>query len=164
MQNNWKIVYTTHENRIYEVWNEERRREYIEELRERENECKNTRATDTDGNEVGIIAQQLREHYDMAFKCEQKTPRPMIEEEAQISTNDIKTQLKKIKLRKAPGPDGIKAELFKVLVDSNKCTKELTLPKYYCRQLEEIQHYSHTKDEKADSQRFKNNCFCQCIL
>ena len=82
---------------------------------------------DTDGNEVGIIPQQLREHYDMAFKCEQKISQPMTEEEAQISINDVKTQLKKIKHRKAPGPDGIKAELFKVLVDSNKCTEELTL-------------------------------------
>ena len=51
----------------------------------------------------------------------------MTEEEAQISTNDVKTQLKKIKHKKVPGSDGIKAELFKVLVDSNKCIEELTL-------------------------------------
>lgn len=87
---------------------------------------------DKDGNEVGII-QQLQEHCDKAFKCEQKTPRPMIEEYAQITTNDIKVCTpKKTKHRKAPEVLGLKESRLnslKVLVDSNKCRRTRTMSK-----------------------------------
>ena len=42
-----------------------------------------------------------------------------------ITDQDIKTRLKKTKNRKAAGPDGIKIELFKVMIDSSICMRNL---------------------------------------
>ena len=46
-------------------------------------------------------------------------------EEPIITRNDVICQLMKIKEKKAPGPDGLKPELLKVLIEGNHCVEIL---------------------------------------
>ena len=48
-------------------------------------------------------------------------------EEPIITRNDVICPLMKIKEKKAPGPDGLKPELLKVLIEDNHCLEILTL-------------------------------------
>ena len=65
----------------------------------------------------------LMEHLDMAVEH----PVGLISfmKDPYITDQDIKTRLKKTKNRKAAGPDGIKIELFKVMIDSSICMRNL---------------------------------------
>ena len=44
-----------------------------------------------------------------------------------ITEQEVKRHLDKLKNKKAPGPDGLKSELYKVMADSNIFTKDLTV-------------------------------------
>ena len=102
-------IYKMHENRINEVWGEDERKSYEEEI-DRENRERN-------------IREQLREHLDMAFPIE-KIIRPM--REPSITEKKVKSCLKRLKNKKAAGPDGLKSELYKTLGEDEECLKVLT--------------------------------------
>ena len=73
-------------------------------------------------------------------------------------TDDIKRQIKKLKNRKAPGPDGLKPELFKIMKDSEICINGLKMSyKYILESGEEnpnwdtSKNYTCTKSKEAHS-------------
>lgn len=73
------------------------------------------------GHQTGIPS-TLAEHMDMAHKVE-KGIKPM--NDKTINKEDIKTIIRKLKNKKAPGPDRIKPELIKALLNSDICIDEI---------------------------------------
>ena len=47
-------------------------------------------------------------------------------EEPEITVQDVKLQLQRIKEKKSPGPDGMKPDIFKILGTDEQCTQVLT--------------------------------------
>ena len=47
-------------------------------------------------------------------------------EEPEITIQDVKQQLQRIKEKKSPGPDGMKPDIFKILGTDERCTQVLT--------------------------------------
>ena len=101
-------VYKMHENKINEVWGEEERNRYEEGL-ERDNQERNE-----------II---LREHMDMVGTTENSI-KPM--KYPKITEEKVKRCLKRLKNKKAAGPDGLKPEMYKTLMEDEECLKILT--------------------------------------
>ena len=82
-----------------------------------ENDKKKTKLTvNINGVEIEI-PRELREHYDAVVKLNLKDIKPM--KDTIITRDDIKKQLKRLKEGKAPGPDGIKPEIYKTFLDSD---------------------------------------------
>ena len=88
-----------------------------------------------------------------------------------ITLENIENQLKKLKINKAPGPDGIKPELYKNMVNSNTCKR--ALKQSYGKILEsgkksENWETSKTvltpKTKKTHCKRSKTNCFNKHIV
>ena len=114
LQGVWRPIYQKRENKIDEVWNPDIKRHYKEKMENDKNKTKIT--LNIDGIEIEI-QRDLREHYDTVAKLNLKNIKPM--KETIITKEDIKKQLKRLKEGKAPGPDGIKPEIYKALVDSD---------------------------------------------
>ena len=111
----WKDIYQKHSNNIVTYWNEEKKENYS--------------ATHTYELEHGSIEVNnvnipniLEEHFDVVAKINSIEPmkKPI------ITKNDVVRQMNKIKERKAPGPDGMKPELLKILTDDDHCVKIFT--------------------------------------
>lgn len=111
--NFWSGVYQRHANEIGEVWNAERRQEYERALTETREEM--------EINEQ-IIPYHLREHMDMVVRID-NIIRPM--KEPVIDEERIKKCLKKLRNKKAAGPDGIKPEIYKAFLNSKICLETL---------------------------------------
>ena len=47
-------------------------------------------------------------------------------EEPEITVQDVKQQIQRIKEKKSPGPDGMKPDIFKILGTDEQCTQVLT--------------------------------------
>ena len=47
-------------------------------------------------------------------------------EEPEITVQDVKQQLQRIKEKKSPGPDGMKPDILKILGTDEQCTEVLT--------------------------------------
>ena len=101
-------IYKMHENKIEEVWGEEERRKYSEELIR-------------EAQEMNIAG--LREHLDMVMRTG-NIIKAM--EEPKIDEKKVKMCLKKQRNKKAAGPDGLKPELYKTLGEDEMCLKTLT--------------------------------------
>ena len=103
----WNKVYRQHENQINQVWNEETRRKYETEL----------------GNESVITLGHAWEHLDLTLKAGQtitKMDMPVIQQE------EVKRCATSMKGKTAPGPDGLKSEIYKALVNDPKTLEVLT--------------------------------------
>ena len=70
------------------------------------------------------IPQKISEHFEYALKVDRN--RPSFMEKPIIQTEDVKSQLKKLKSRKAPGPDSLKPELYKYITESMTIVNTLT--------------------------------------
>ena len=116
----WKTIYQKHRNDLYEIWNQENRTNYEQNMR---NQREQMLIEVMQDNETMQINEQIREHFDLAMEISQRLVIPMIDHK--ITPKEIQTQLKKTKDKKSPGPDGLKAELLKVLTESEVCMKEL---------------------------------------
>ena len=90
----WKTIYQRHKNEIEEVWNNEKKAEYIEKLN-----CSDDTSQFSDVNNM--------------------TPM-LIEEE------DVIRAVKKMKNKTAPGPDGLKTELYKAIAKTGVGLTALT--------------------------------------
>ena len=115
-----KKIYRKHGNQIHEAWNIERREEYEKLLN-----------TTADGitaywpelSQV-IAPSQIHEHIDMAIQVANTGPTPM--EAQEVKKDEVLRQIRRLKTKKATGPDGLKTELFKEMVHSEIFIKNLT--------------------------------------
>ena len=111
----WKKIYGKHPNNISEVWNDQERNTY-EEIFKKD-------VTDLDEDEQVKFNPVLREHMDMAFEVK-KNIKAM--ELRNIMKGEVVEVIKKMKKNKAPGKDGIKAEMMKILEKSEICMDKMT--------------------------------------
>ena len=63
-------------------------------------------------------------------------------EEPEITVQDVKQQLQRIKEKKSPGPDGMKPDILKILGTDEQCTQVLT---YVLNKImrQEVQTHGH---------------------
>ena len=116
----WTAIYQRHTNKIQEIWNAGSKREYENKMMYEEGM---NIGIDGDRDEMVLMETQLIEHLDAVMEMPHYIP-PM--KDCKVSIVELKKQLKKTKEKKSPGPDGIKAELYKILSDSETCMTELT--------------------------------------
>ena len=116
IENYWKDIYQKHTNNVNTYWNEEEKLTYL---------TSHTYEIEHGSIKVNnmIIPNILEEHFDAVAPI--NSMKPM--EEPIITRNDVICQMMKIKEKKAPGPDGLKPELLKVLIEDNHCVEILTL-------------------------------------
>jgi len=108
MMENWEEIYQARENSIKEIWNDEIREEYervrlMEMIREREEEERRQRSEQAGRLYLGRLTG--------VKKC---MP------EIQFSRENIIKRLRKIKNGKSAGPDSMKGEIYKALINSEK--------------------------------------------
>lgn len=106
----WTSIYQKHENEAKNKWYEEHQKDYKRAI-EQENKI-----------EQGY-AKILREHVDMAFHIDNVIDAM---EEPVIAVEEVKALVAGLKLRTAPGPDGLKNELYRELAKSTKGLQVLT--------------------------------------
>ena len=80
------------------------------------------------GHEIREMPRVTREHLDAVASVIPGNIVPMMK--VQITEDNIK-QINKLKDRKAPGPDGFKPELFKIMKDSENCINGLKMSQNY---------------------------------
>ena len=130
----WTNIYKKHENKIHETWNNEIKQEYEEELLEETvlqvakyqkipKEVKEHMDIVFNTDEILTFDNHLREHLDMEYSLEAKT-KPM--SKIIIDSKKVKKTIRGMKGGKSPGPDGIKIELYKELVENETGLKKLT--------------------------------------
>ena len=107
--------YTRHENKLSLEWNTKKREEYTQSFY-------NIKATAQFQDQKTHISTILHEHFDSA--CKVSITGYM--EEPEITVQDVKQQLQRIKEKKSPGPDGMKSDIFKILGTDEQCTQVLT--------------------------------------
>ena len=98
--NYWKGVYQQHTNERAKEWSDEAQETYIRELEQVQAQMDRTRCE--------------ADHIDMVLHIE-NTIEPM--ENPDIDSNSVKQLLKGLKTRTAPGPDGLRNELYKQLAN-----------------------------------------------
>ena len=126
----WTKIYNKKPNDIEKIWNEEAKVEY---QRNSKDSLKLTKYEKLVVNpDTGIITtkkhettipNQLSEHFDAAFVIKKKPVNKM--NKIEFAEEEIKSQIKRSKLNKATGPDGIKNEIYKSLINSEICSKVL---------------------------------------
>jgi len=128
----WSSLYNKHQGDLGAVWNIDEREIYRNRLDEEDKSKLKARSTRfrlneyyrMEGEEIEInIPIEIREHLDTIFKIENKI-KPMTKTE--ISEEEVKQQIMKMKSGKSPGPNGIKTEVYKELIKSQKCLSEMT--------------------------------------
>ena len=123
-----------HENLIEQVWNPEKRRLYEEEIRL--SRISQNLMIEV-GHEIREMPRVTREHLDAVAAVIPGNIVPMMKVE--ITEDDIKQQISKLKDGKAPGPDGLKPELFKIMKDSEICINDLKISYRYILESGEAQ-------------------------
>ena len=111
MMSKWKEIYQKNENKVVEVWNEERRDQYE---RDRENgirELEMRRIEREETNIPGVVRLRVGTGVEEWMK------------DVRFVEEDVKRRLKRVKSGKQPGPDGIKGELYKAMGGSEKCIR-----------------------------------------
>ena len=112
----WTEIYRRYENNTDDLWNEETKEVYQEVI----DQEKKDKDVIRHGNSKFPSA--LREHFDCQLRIK-STVHPM--EDPHITRNEVKTYMKKIKKKKATGPDKLKGELYSVLEQSELCVMTL---------------------------------------
>ena len=102
----WRPLYQKEENEIHMSWNLEERENYVELLE------RNTFNIEVENENIEIPI-NLREHYEMAFNIGE-TINPM--SKIEIHNEDIERTIRRMKNKKAAGPDGIKIEIYKEVI------------------------------------------------
>ena len=77
------------------------------------------------GHEIREMPRVMREHLDAVASMIPGNIVPMTKVE--ITEDNIKQQINKLNDRKAPGPDSLKPELFKIMKDSKNCINGLKM-------------------------------------
>ena len=110
----WRQIYQKHENKISLEWNTEKREEYIQTFYDIE-------AIAQFKDEKAHISTILQEHFDSLGRVSITG----YMEEPEITVQDVKQQIKRIKEKKSPGPDGMKPDILKILGTGDQCTQVL---------------------------------------
>ena len=124
----WKPIYNQHENKIVTEWGDSEKSVYNDQYNN-EKLCTGKYKSSISIERGNIkynydfihIPDSMREH-DYGFSIENRYSRM---NEPVISNEDIKTQIRKIKSGKAPGPDNIKPELYKYLIDNENIVQNM---------------------------------------
>lgn len=118
----WRGIYGKYHNNMKYEWNEQTRQVYVQErevIRDNIKTGKHLRVQrredDQDLLHARTSARELREHLDMGFEVREEIG--FLQENIVDKEKLIKC-LKKIKSKKAPGPDGIKPEFIKIFLES----------------------------------------------
>ena len=111
----WRQIYQKHENKISLEWNTEKREEYIQTFYDIE-------AIAQFQDEKAHISTILQEHFDSVGRVSITG----YMEEPEITVQDVKQQIKRIKEKKYPGPDGMKPDILKILGTDDQCTQVMT--------------------------------------
>ena len=106
----WKTIYQRHPNDIRRVWNSHMREDYEESL-------------NSSAQEEIQYPKHLRELMDMALPSQQGLSKMS---PAHISTDDVVAAVAGMKNRTSPGPDRLKPELYKALVETTEGLDALT--------------------------------------
>jgi len=128
----WSTIYKKHNNKIHKVWNSVKKEEYEHEYEVTKRDIsvgktikiEDEHITGEEGRIEHISACSLmhREHYEMAFRM--RTGISNIQEEI-ISEDRVMKCLRKMKNKKAAGPDGIRPELYKVLGENKQLRDDI---------------------------------------
>lgn len=135
----WEGIYQKYRNDIDDIWNQTAKQEYEERLSEDREGIRVGKASGmklaainrngrqivevTKVNETIRFKEGIHEHMDIGMKIGKHTDkmqRPKIEKE------ELTKVLKKVKNKKAAGPDEIKPELYKAMLNSEICLSKLT--------------------------------------
>ena len=127
----WTNIYQKHENRIKEEWSEEEQYKYNERMKMQTmagslNLYKKYPKAIED--HIGMIKTKveiyfpkvIREHMDMEVEVKEATER------REITKDEVIKVLKGLRKGKAPGPDGLKAELYSAMLENETCIETLT--------------------------------------
>ena len=123
LKNNWLPIYQAWENNIESAWNEREKEKYIEETNRGIVNHRYQTGWRYSAEQRIIIPQmetrqfseQLIEHMDMAFRISHVYKM----NEPEITVEDVKKQINKMKTGKASGPDEVKVELYKCLCEDD---------------------------------------------
>lgn len=124
MKEFWQNIYQMQRNSMGDIWNEETKVEYKEHwdeqqeelilLQEQQGRKESTRLKGAAG---------IREHLDMAVKVEKEVNNM---NKPQVTVIQVKESIRKLKDKKAAGPDCLKPELYKTLKDNQKFLETVT--------------------------------------
>ena len=124
----WKQIYQTHQNKIEEYWNQEEKETYEREMER--------------------IEEQDRE------ETNEDIPRLVLDpykkvkvNRFEISEEEVRKVIEKLKTGKSAGLDGLRAELYKELIKDRRAIEKLTVS--YKKVLEEKQEPSEWKKSKT---------------
>ena len=109
MKKGWKRVYQAGENEIGKGWRDEDKQRY------KEVKYKDKPRREDGLNLLSLVDFINRGDLNVNFKME----------EVEISKDDIIKGIKKIKRGKQPGPDGVRGEIYRWMVDSDVCVEAL---------------------------------------
>ena len=135
IENSWKQIYQTHQNKINEYWNQEEKEIYeieMERIEEQDRE-------ETNEDIPRIVLDPYKKVKVNKFE---------------ISEEEVKKVLEKLKTGKSAGLDGLRAELYKELINDRRAIKKLTAS--YKKVLEEKQELTEWKKSKTIMMPKKN--------
>ena len=104
----WTKIYQQHKNEIELEWNTEKQDSYEQTLAQSQSEA---------------LPRHLIEHMDMAMYIE---PTMGIMEKPEVTVGQVQRHVAKMKDKSAPGPDGLKNELYKALIKTPEGAQTLT--------------------------------------
>ena len=108
MKSGWRRVYQANENRIEEGWNEDEKSRYrLEKYKDK--------PIREGMNMLRLEDFRNRGNLDVKYKME----------EVRILKEDIIKGIKKIKAGKQPGPDGLRGEIYRWMIGSERCIEAL---------------------------------------
>ena len=125
----WSEIYRNNDNKILEVWNDEQRILYEVKLNDTTMHAHYFTANmDNDGIYRAIrhdisFPREIREHMEYSVRVD-KWIKPM--EKVKIDGSEIIKQVKKMKSGKAPGPNGIKIDIYKMITTDKQILQNLT--------------------------------------
>ena len=125
----WKQIYQTHQNKINEYWNQEEKETYEIEMERIEEQ---DREEETNEDIPTIVLDPYKKVKVKRFE---------------ISEEEVKKVLEKLKTSKSAGLDGLRAELYKELINDRRAIEKLTAS--YKKVLEEKQEPTEWKKSKT---------------
>ena len=101
----WTSLYRARSNDIEEVWNLEKQNQYKQQYESKKERVREYMRVEEDENWTEWkVNPNLREHLDMAGQCRKMGIQPMNDNDIHTTTQEIRNQLQKTKIKKAMDP------------------------------------------------------------